>query len=122
MNPGDLKAIRTVLAENPAVVFAYLYGSSKEALVYNDIDIAVYSKEDSNPLSLSADLKIDLSENTGRPPDGFDVRVINHLLTKGDLFSLDDEKLIENIKTGLNDFDHFVGETEAYLTTQDSKL
>jgi predicted nucleotidyltransferase len=88
MNPGDLKAIRTVLAENPAVVFAYLYGSSKEALVYNDIDIAVYSKEDSNPLSLSADLKIDLSENTGRPPDGFDVRVINHLLTKGDLFSL----------------------------------
>jgi hypothetical protein len=89
---------------------------------FNDINIAVYTKKGSNPLSLSADLKIDLSENTGRPPDRFDVRVINHLLTKGDLFSFDDEKLIENIKTGLNDFDHFVGETEAYLTTQDSKL
>jgi hypothetical protein len=88
MHPDDLKAIRTVLAENPAIVFAYLYGSSKDSVVYNDIDIAVYSKEDSNPLSLSADLKIDLSENTGRPPDRFDVRVINHLLTKGDLFSL----------------------------------
>lgn len=70
------------------MVFAYLYGSYKDSIVYNDIDIAVYSKEDSNPFSLSADLKTDLSENTGRPPDGFDVRVINHLLTKGDLFSL----------------------------------
>jgi predicted nucleotidyltransferase len=69
MHPKDLKAIRTVLAENPAIVFAYLYGSSKDSVVYNDIDIAVYSKEDSNPLSLSADLKVDLSENTGRPPD-----------------------------------------------------
>jgi len=88
MHPKDLKAIRTVLAENPAIVFAYLYGSSKDSVVYNDIDIAVYSKEDSNPLSLSADLKIDLSENTGRPPDRFDVRVINHLLQKGDLFAL----------------------------------
>jgi predicted nucleotidyltransferase len=88
MNPDDLKTIRTVLAKNPAVVFAYLYGSYKDSIVYNDIDIAVYSKEDSNPFSLSADLKTDLSENTGRPPDGFDVRVINHLLTKGDLFSL----------------------------------
>ena len=88
MHPKDLKAIRTVLAENPAIVFAYLYGSSKDSVVYNDIDIAVYLKEDSNPLSLSADLKIDLSENTGRPPDRFDVRVINHLLAKGDLFSL----------------------------------
>jgi uncharacterized protein len=88
MNPDDLKTIRTVLSKNPAVVFAYLYGSYKDSIVYNDIDIAVYSKEDSNPFSLSADLKTDLSENTGRPPDGFDVRVINHLLTKGDLFSL----------------------------------
>lgn len=88
MNPDDVKAIRAVLAENPAVVFAYLYGSSKDSTVYNDIDIAVYSKEDSNPLSLSADLKIGLSESTGSPPDRFDVRVINHLLTKGDLFSL----------------------------------
>jgi predicted nucleotidyltransferase len=88
MFPDNVKAIRAVLDENPLVVFAYLYGSFKDSDKYNDIDIAVYSKEASNPLSLSADLKISLSEKTGRPPDRFDVRVINHLLEKGDLFSL----------------------------------
>jgi uncharacterized protein YutE (UPF0331/DUF86 family) len=36
-------------------------------------------------------------------------------------WTVDDEKLIDNIKAGLNDFDHFVDETEAYLTAQDSK-
>lgn len=36
-------------------------------------------------------------------------------------WTIDDEKLIDNIKAGLNDFDHFVDETEAYLTAQDSK-
>ena len=88
MFPDNVKAIRAVLDENPLVVFAYLYGSFKDSDKYNDIDIAVYSKEAGNPLSLSADLKISLSEKTGWPPDRFDVRVINHLLEKGDLFSL----------------------------------
>lgn len=88
MHPDDLKTIKTVLAKNPAIVFAYLHGSAKDSLVYNDIDIAVYSEEGRDPYRLSADLKIDLSERTGRPPDNFDVRVINHLLDKGDLFSL----------------------------------
>jgi uncharacterized protein YutE (UPF0331/DUF86 family) len=37
-------------------------------------------------------------------------------------WTVDDEKLIENIRAGLNDFDHFVDETEAYLITQNSKL
>jgi uncharacterized protein YutE (UPF0331/DUF86 family) len=36
-------------------------------------------------------------------------------------WTVDDEKLLDNIKAGLNDFDHFVDETEAYLTAQDSK-
>jgi predicted nucleotidyltransferase len=88
MHPDDLNAIRTVLAQDPSIVFAYLYGSSQDSDVYNDIDIAVYSKDDRPPLSLSADLKIALSEKTGRAPDRFDVRVINHLLRKGDLFAL----------------------------------
>jgi predicted nucleotidyltransferase len=88
MHPDDLKTIKTVLAKNPAIVFAYLYGSAKDSVDYRDIDIAVYSKEESDPFRLSADLKIELSDNTGRPPDSFDVRVINHLLDKGDLFSL----------------------------------
>ena len=88
MQPDHLKAIKQILAQNPSVVFAYFYGSSKDSEVYNDIDIAVFSTLDSDPLRLSVDLKIALSEKTGINPDVFDVRVINHLLRKGDLFSL----------------------------------
>ena len=33
-------------------------------------------------------------------------------------WTVDDEKLIENIKSGLNDFDQFVDETEMYLTSR----
>ena len=88
MDPNDFNAIRTVLVQNPSILFAYLYGSAKDSEVGNDIDIAVYASKDSNPLGLSADIKIALSEKTGAPPDRFDVRVINHLLEKGDLFSL----------------------------------
>lgn len=88
MDPDVFKAIQTVLTINPSVVFAYLYGSAKDAEVYHDIDIAVYTLEDTDPFGLSADIKIALSEMTGEPPDRFDVRVINHLLEKGDLFSL----------------------------------
>ena len=32
-------------------------------------------------------------------------------------WAIDDEKLIENIKAGLNDFDRFVDDTEAYLAS-----
>ena len=88
MQADHLKAIKQSLRQNPSVVFAYLYGSSKDSEVYNDIDIAVFSTLDSDPLRLSVDLKIALSEKTGMNPDTFDVRVINHLLRKGDLFSL----------------------------------
>jgi uncharacterized protein len=88
MRPNELSPIRTVLAANPAVVFSYLYGSAKDSDSYRDIDVAVYSIDDCDPLRLSADLKLDLSARTGRPPDQFDVRVINHLLQKGDLFAL----------------------------------
>jgi uncharacterized protein YutE (UPF0331/DUF86 family) len=34
-------------------------------------------------------------------------------------WAIDDEKLIENIKAGLNDFDRFAGEIEAYLASQE---
>ena len=70
------------------MVFAYLYGSSSDSDEYNDIDIAVYSTAGSDPFRLSADLKITLAEKTGKSPDKFDVRMINHLLRKGDLFAL----------------------------------
>ena len=88
MQPHNIKAIKQVLAKNPSVVFSYFYGSSKDSEVYNDIDIAVFSTPDDDPLRLSVDIKIALSEITGISPDTFDVRVINHLLKKGDLFSL----------------------------------
>jgi predicted nucleotidyltransferase len=88
MHPDDLNAIRAVLAQNPSIVFAYLYGSSQDSDLYNDIDIAVYSKDDPPPLDLSVDLQIALSEKTGKAPDHFDVRVVNHLLQHGDLFAL----------------------------------
>lgn len=88
MHPDDVNAISAVLAKDPSIVFAYLYGSSKDSDVYNDIDIAVYSTDDSAPMRLCADLKIALSEKTDRAPDRYDVRVINHLLRKGDLFAL----------------------------------
>jgi uncharacterized protein len=88
MDQNNFNAIRTVLVQTPSVLFAYLYGSAKDADAWNDIDIAVYARKHCNPLGLSADIKIALSEKTGEPPDRFDVRVINHLLEKGDLFSL----------------------------------
>ena len=88
MQPDLLKTIKETLDKNPFVIFAYFYGSSKDSEEYNDIDIAVFSTRDSDPLRLSVDLKIALSEETAINPDTFDVRVINHLLRKGNLFSL----------------------------------
>ena len=88
MNSKLLKTIRQVLAQEPSVIFAYLYGSSSDSDEYNDIDIAVYATAGSDPFRLSADLKITFAEKTGKSPDTFDVRVINHLLRKGDLFAL----------------------------------
>jgi predicted nucleotidyltransferase len=83
-----VNVITNVLKQKPSVVFAYLYGSSMESDSYNDIDIAIYAIPESDPFRLSADLKLALAEKTGKSPDLFDIRVINHLLTKGDLFSL----------------------------------
>lgn len=70
------------------MVFAYLYGSFGCSEQYNDLDIAVYSKEGSDPFQVSSDLKVALHEATGASPDFYDIRVINDLLEKGDLFSL----------------------------------
>jgi len=83
-----VKDIKNVLKQKPSVVFAYLYGSSMDSDMYNDIDIAIYAIPESDPFRLSADLKLALAEKTGKSPDLFDIRVINHLLIKGDLFSL----------------------------------
>ena len=54
----------------------------------NDIDIAVYSATDADPHKLSADLKVNLHKKTGIAPDSFDVRILNALVERGDIFGL----------------------------------
>ena len=76
------------LNQDDRIIFAYLYGSIAEEGRGNDIDIAVYSQPDSDPHLLSADLKIALHQETGLPPDIFDIRIINSLAEEGDIFSL----------------------------------
>ena len=83
-----LQSIRHVLSEDHRVIFVYLYGSSIAIREYNDIDIAVYAQSNCNPLLLSADIKISLSAVTDIAPDVYDVRIINDLLEKGDVFAL----------------------------------
>jgi uncharacterized protein len=85
---GLTDIIAEVLAKEPRLVFAYLYGSAIRGAGARDIDIAVYSSGESDPHELSAELKIALSHGTALPPDVFDIRVINHLLERGDLFAL----------------------------------
>ncbi len=70
------------------VLFSYLYGSYGDLDEHNDLDIAVYATPDTDPFILSSDLKVTLHKRTGVSPDFFDIRIINDLLNKGDLFSL----------------------------------
>ena len=83
-----IRNLEETLSRDPRVIFAYLYGSFTDLGDSRDVDIAVYAKPGSNPLLLSAELKIALSESTGLAPDLFDIKIINGLLEHGDLFSL----------------------------------
>jgi len=74
------------LSKDQRVVFAYLYGSSAEEGIGNDI--AVYSIEQGDPHKLAADLKIALHKKTGLIPDRFDIRVVNGLFEYSDIFDL----------------------------------
>jgi predicted nucleotidyltransferase len=88
MDPVKLERVRDILTQDKRVVFAYLYGSSTEHFQYRDIDIAVYATPGCNPFHFATDLKIALHEQTGIPPDVFDIRVINGLIEHGNLFAL----------------------------------
>jgi len=94
MNPSNptnaiTQLIVQVLTKDPRVVFAYLYGSyGEDPSKARDVDIAVCSIPDTDPFALAADLKIALYQATGAPADHFDVRVINEVVAKGDLFGL----------------------------------
>ena len=81
-------AVIRVLAKDDRVIFAYLYGSMVCEGKGNDIDVAVFPESQADSYSLAVDLKIDLHQATGMPPDAFDVRVIGDLIEKGDIFGL----------------------------------
>jgi predicted nucleotidyltransferase len=81
-------SIIEALSEDHRVLFAFLYGSLAESGQGNDIDIAVYAAPDADVYKLSADLKIALHKRIGLSPDAFDVRVINRVVERGDIFDL----------------------------------
>jgi predicted nucleotidyltransferase len=83
-----INSIVETLENEERVLFAYLYGSAAAGEKGNDIDIAVYSATDADPYKLSADLKVDLNKKTGIAPDNFDVRILNTLVERGDIFDL----------------------------------
>jgi len=76
------------VARDDRIVFAYLYGSALENQDARDVDIAVYIQNSVDPLLLCADTALALSKETGIPPDTFDVRVINEIVERGDVFGL----------------------------------
>jgi uncharacterized protein len=88
--PADTIAdsIIEVLSEDHRVLFAFLYGSVAETGQGNDIDIAVYVAPNVDFYQLSAEMKIALHKRIGLSPDAFDVRVLNGVAERGDVFGL----------------------------------
>lgn len=68
-----------VLKRDSRVVFAYLYGSALESREPRDIDIAVCVSRPEDPFRVAADLKVEVSRETGFPPDCLDIRIINNV-------------------------------------------
>lgn len=83
-----ISAAVKVLSVDERILFAYLYGSSVSGEKGNDIDIGVYTKANEDPHRLSADLKIAFHKETGLTPDAFDVRILNGLNKRSDIFGL----------------------------------
>lgn len=76
----DLEHIlKDVLQRDPRVVFAYLYGSALESQEPRDIDIAVCISRPEDPFRVAADLKVEISRETGLPADFMDIRIINNV-------------------------------------------
>ncbi|MHB1418562.1 MAG: type VII toxin-antitoxin system MntA family adenylyltransferase antitoxin [Bacillota bacterium] len=70
-----LRELKTVLAEDVTVIFAYLHGSFLGQGKFSDIDIAVFLKVDDVDL-LSHELKLE-EKLDGRVPFPVDVRLLN---------------------------------------------
>lgn len=83
-----LDAITKVLDKDQRVIFVYLYGSMVTEEQGNDIDIAVYTDPSVDSKSTAVDLQIELHRETGLPPEAFDIRNLEGIIGKGDLFGL----------------------------------
>jgi predicted nucleotidyltransferase len=86
-NP-PINSIIEILENEDRVLFAYLYGSTAAGEKGNDIDIAIFSITGVDPHKLSSDLKVNLHKKTGIAPDSFDVRILNTLVQRCDIFGL----------------------------------
>ncbi|MEK6813671.1 MAG: nucleotidyltransferase domain-containing protein [Nitrospirota bacterium] len=69
--------LKDVLQRDARVVFAYLYGSTLDSQEPRDIDIAVCISRPEDPFRVAADLKVEISRETGLRADFLDIRVIN---------------------------------------------
>ena len=100
-----LDQLATGVAQEQAVVFAYVYGSFVDSDAFHDVDVGVYLKRD-NPDKATA-VALDLAQRlTARLRLPVDVRVLNeapvtfrfHVLKGTLLFQRDDDCLTEVIE------------------------
>ncbi len=86
---NKINIIKRILEKDDRIVFAYIYGSYLLKSNANDIDIAIYVNEKKiDYFIFPTELKIKMYKKTGIVADLFDIKVINNLLSKGDLFTL----------------------------------
>lgn len=69
-----VKVVKERLFEDPAIVFAYVYGSFAEGMPFRDVDVAIYLKPDDCASAFESDLSYELGERVGFPVD---IKVIN---------------------------------------------
>ena len=100
-----LDQLATGVAQEPAVVFAYVYGSFMDSDMFRDVDVGAYLKSD-NPDKATA-VALDLAQRlTARLRLPVDVRVLNgvpvtfrfHVFKGKLLFHRDDDCLTEIIE------------------------
>ncbi len=74
----EISKIKNYLAENPAIVAAYLFGSAVNGeLVVNDLDILVLLDQKANRLNIQLELVSNLSRLTGLKADKIDVVIFD---------------------------------------------
>jgi predicted nucleotidyltransferase len=97
-----LEQLATSVAQKPAVVFAYVYGSFVESEAFHDVDVGVYLESDDaeKATAVAWDLAQRLTARLGLPVD---VRVLNgapvtfrfHVFKGTLLFHRDEDRLTE---------------------------